>query len=86
MDENLGEYVGKVKHYFDKIKVAVIIIEEGTLKVGDTIRIKGVNDDFEMHVTSMQVQHKEIPVAKAGDDIGMKVDQPVHENDKVFIV
>jgi translation elongation factor EF-Tu-like GTPase len=84
--EELGEHVGRVTHYFDKIGVAVIQVEQGTLKVGDTIRIKGMHDDFEMPVTSMQVNHKAVQEAKKGDDIGMKVTNPVHENDKVFKV
>jgi translation elongation factor EF-1alpha len=81
-----GEHIGKVKHYFDKIGVAVILIEHGHLKIGDTIRIKGANDDFEMDITSMQVKHTQVTEAKTGDDIGMKVTSPVHENDKVYKV
>jgi len=85
-DELLGEPVGRVTHFFSKINVAVILLEKGSLKVGDKIRIKGHTTDFEMEVKSMQVQHKEIPEAKAGDDIGMKVDEPVREHDQVFKV
>jgi translation elongation factor EF-1alpha len=86
MDEELGEYVGRITHHFSKIGVAVILLEEGVLKAGDRIRIKGHSEDFEMTVTSMQVNHKDIAEAKKGDDIGMHVDHPVHENDKVFKV
>jgi ribosomal protein S17 len=35
-------------------------------------------------VTSLQIEHKEINEAKPGDDVAMKVTQPVHPNDKVF--
>ena len=86
MDETLGTYIGKITHFFSKINVAVVLIEEGLLKKGDTIRIKGNTTDFEQKVASMQVQHKEIEEAKPGDDIGMKMDQPVHEHDKVYKV
>lgn len=85
MDEELGKYIGRVTHYFAHVEVAVILLE-GKLKVGDRIRIKGHSEDFEMTVQSMQVKHKTITEAKKGDDIGMKVDHPVHENDKVFLV
>ncbi|MFH1915959.1 MAG: EF-Tu/IF-2/RF-3 family GTPase [Nanoarchaeota archaeon] len=86
MDETLGTYIGKITHFFSKINVAIVLIEEGLLKKGDTIRIKGHTTDFEQKVASMQIDHKEIAEAKPGDDIGMKMDQPVHEHDKVYKV
>ena len=69
--------VGKVKHYFDKIGVAIIELT-GDLKVGDKIKIEG-KEEFEQEVSSMQIDHNNVEEAKAGDVIGMKIDQPVHE-------
>ena len=80
------EQIGLVTHYFSKIGVAVFKIEKGSLKVGDTIHIKGRTTDFQQKVTSMQVEHENIEEAKPGDDIGMKVDEQVRGNDKVFKV
>jgi len=40
-----GKLIGKVTHYFGKIGVAVIQLED-TLKVGDTIRIVGRTNRF----------------------------------------
>jgi translation elongation factor EF-1alpha len=83
-DESLGEPVGKITHFFSKVSVAVVEITKGMLKKGDKIRIKGHTTDFEMEIKSMQIEHKEIPEAKVGDDIGMKVDNPVREHDLVY--
>lgn len=74
--------VGNVTHYYDKIGVAVVDIL-APLKVGDKIKITG-STEFEQEVGSMQVEHEDIKKAKKGDQIGMKVDQPVKDKDEVF--
>jgi len=61
-----GKLIGKVTHYFDKIKVAVIELS-GPLSVGDTVRIVGgENTDFKQEVSSMEIEHKKIKKAKKG--------------------
>ncbi len=77
--------VGKITHFFDKIGVAVLELE-GSLKVGDKITIETAagDDSFTQEVSSMQVEHKSVDKAKAKDSVGLKVDQPVKENSKVF--
>lgn len=75
--------VGKVTHYFDKIGVAVIKVL-ATIKIGDKIKITGHDKEFTQVVDSMQVEHENIEEAKKGDDVGMKVDQPVKKGDKVY--
>ena len=75
--------IGAITHYFGKISVGIIKLND-VLKVGDSIRIKGSHDDFTQTVESMQVEHTVLTEAKEGDDVGIKVSQPVHVNDKVF--
>ena len=77
--------IGKIKHFFDKISVAVIELTDG-LKVGEKISIEGHDNTFEQVVDSMQVEHEKIQEAKSGDAIGLKTAQPCKENDKVFKV
>ncbi len=77
--------IGEIKHYFDKVGVATLKLEE-SLKVGDRIRIKGVATDFEQHVSSMQVEKDNIVNAKKGDDVGLKVEEPVRKGDRVYLV
>jgi len=78
-----GELIGKVTHYFLKIGVAVVELTD-TLKVGDSIRIIGGEKDFTQQVESMQIEHENIEKAKAGDSIGLKVEQKVREGYKVY--
>lgn len=74
--------IGTVTHFFDKISVAVISLTE-PLEVGDKIRIDA-ELPFVQKVTSMQVEHKEIQKANAGDDVGMKTDKQCKEGDIVI--
>jgi len=80
------EEIGKVASYFSKIGVAAIDIIKGTLKVGDKIHIKGHTTDIEQDVDSIQIEHQNVPEAKPGDSIGIKVKDRVRDHDVVFKV
>ena len=77
--------IGKVTHFFGKINVAVIELSAG-LKVGDKIKFKKGEEEFEQTVDSMQIEHAPILAAKKGQAIGLKTAQPVHEGTEVFKV
>ena len=77
--------IGKITHYYGHISVGIIELSD-TLKVGDNIHIKGHSSDFSQAVDSIQVEHKDISEAKAGDVIGIKVTEKTHPHDKVFKV
>ncbi len=77
--------IGKIAHYFGKVSVGMIELSD-VLKVGDTIHIKGNTSDFAQQVSSMEIEHAKITEGKAGDLVGIKVDQKVHKNDEVFKV
>jgi putative protease len=75
--------IGKVTHYFTKIGVAVIELSD-TLKVGDTIHIKGATSDFNQKVESMQIEHENVESAKKGDAVGLKTSEHAREHDIVY--
>ncbi len=83
MDEEL---VGKVVKFFAKPSVAAVEITGGTLRIGDTIHIKGHTTDLEETVSSMQIEKESIDEAKSGDLIGIQVSDRVREGDKIFKV
>lgn len=76
--------IGKITHYFPKVKAAVIKVTKGPLEIGDTIYIKGATTDFKQRVASIQIEHKPIKSARKGDIIGLKVKQRVRKRDLVF--
>ena len=84
-EEIEGKPIGKITHYFAKIGVGVIELTDA-LGVGDTIRIVGGEADFNQAVDSMEVEHQKVDKAKAGDSVGLKVDQKVREGYSVFKV
>lgn len=77
--------IGKITHYYGHISVGIIELTD-TLKIGDSIHIKGHSSDFTQTVDSIQIEHKDVTEAKAGDVVGIKVTGKVHPNDKVFKV
>jgi translation elongation factor EF-1alpha len=77
--------IGKITHYFGNINVGIIELAD-TLKVGETMHIKGASTDFEQEIDSMQVEHQDILEAKSGDAVGIKVIQKVKEGDQVYKV
>jgi len=80
------EMVGKVASYFKKIDVAAIDITHGTLKAGDTIHVQGHTTDFTQKVDSMQIEHQSVQEAKAGDSVGIKVNDAVRHGDAIYKV
>ena len=85
MSDDLGKEVGEILHYYGHIQVAVVRLSD-TLKTGDKIRIKGHTTDFEQEIRSMQVDHNQIETAEKGQEIGMKLNEKVREQDKVYKV
>ncbi len=76
--------VGKIIHFYPKISVAVIELED-TLKVGDKISVEKGETTFEQVVDSMQIEHKSIEEAKKGESIGLKLKEQTKEGARVFI-
>lgn len=78
--------IGKVTHYFSKIGVVVIAITQDSLKVGDTIHVKGHTSDFQQKVDSMQLDGVPVETAVPGQSVGMKSKDHAREHDQVFKV
>lgn len=76
--------IGKVVHYYDRIGVAVISLENDQLSVGDRVKIVTSEGEFEQTVASMEINKEQIQIAKPGDDFALKVDQPVREGNQIF--
>jgi hypothetical protein len=77
--------IGRVTHYFNHLDVAVLKLTDN-LKLGDTIHILGHVTDLIEKVTSMQVNHHTVVSVMSGDDVALKVNEPVREHDVVYRV
>lgn len=81
-----GERIGVVTHYFSHLTVAVVKLEAATLRVGDTIHVRGHTTDFKQRVDSLQVNHASVPEVGPNDDFGLKVREHAREHDVVYRV
>lgn len=77
--------IGKVTHYYNHLSVAVLKLND-SLKLGDMIHILGHSTDFTQRVGSMEVDHHTVVWVKPGDDVAVKVVEPVREHDVVYRV
>lgn len=82
----MEEEIGKITHYFSKINVGILELSKGSLQVGDRIHIKGHTSDFYQKIESMQLEYDPVDKVKPGEPVGIKVENPVRENDAVFKV
>jgi len=79
------KYVGVVTHYFNRIGVAVIRLDE-ELFLDDWILIEGPYTQFEQQVESMQIEHQQIEKGMPGEEIALKVLEPVRSGDELFLI
>jgi hypothetical protein len=63
---------GVVEGYFDKIKVAIIKVTS-PIRVDDSLIFEQQSGLFEQTITSMQLDRKDISLARSGTDIGVQV-------------
>lgn len=69
----LMDTCGFCEGYFEKIDVAIIKLTR-PLKIGDQILIERTEGLFQQEIKSMQIDRKEVKIARTGSDIGLKVD------------
>mgnify|MGYP001587379864 CR=1 FL=1 len=74
--------IGKVIHWYDKLGVAVVRLS-GALKTGDKIKVKRGDESTDDTVLSMQVDHKDVESAKAGDEVAVKISGTAKESARI---
>ena len=75
--------IGEVSNYFEHVN-AIAIKLKAPLKVGDTIRITGGENNFEEKVGSMQIDRKSVTSGKKGDEVGILIKHKARKGYKVF--
>lgn len=80
------ERVGAVTHYYGDISVAVVQMESGSLRLDDTIHVRGHTSDFRQRVKSMQIEHQPVSEVGAGQEFALAVTGHPREHDVVYKV
>ena len=76
--------VGKVSHWYDKIGVAVVTLT-GPLKVGDQVKVRRGDQEFDADIISLQVDHKDVSSAKTGQEVAIKLPQKAKDGSIIEI-
>ena len=77
--------IGKVTHYYSHLNVAVLQLTDD-LKAGEYVHIFGHTTDFVQRVSSLEIEHHHVTSVRAGDDVALKVVEPVRVHDVVYRV
>jgi len=77
--------IGRVTHYFAKIKVAIVKFKQ-PVKIGADLKFQGATTDFMEKIASMQYDHAPIRLAKKNQEIGVKLKKRVREGDEIYFV
>jgi hypothetical protein len=82
-EDSPGEPVGVVTRYLGRIQVAGVRLA-ADIAVGDTLRFLKNKRDFEMEVTSLQLNNVAVQTAAAGTEVGIQVNQVIGERAAVY--
>ena len=75
--------IGKVSNYLPKIGVAIIaLIDE--IHTSDKILIEGTTTSLIQDAPSIEINNQKVEMAKAGQTVGLKVDEKARKGDVVF--
>lgn len=75
--------IGHITHFYDRISVAVLSLTD-RLNIGDMVYISGHTTDFIQEVTSMEIEHQKVTSAGPGDEVALKVIEPVRKGDSIY--
>ncbi len=78
-------YVGVVTHYFNRISVAVVLLDD-ELYVNDWVLFNGPRTEFEQQVQSMEIDHQQIDQGLPGEEVAILVDNVVRRGDEVYLI
>ena len=77
--------IGQVIHWYDKAGVAVIKLSHH-LGVGEVIKVRRNEAEFEAPVDSMQINHQNISAGEAGEEVAVKLPEAAREGALVYLV
>ena len=77
--------IGHVTHYYSHLHVAAMKLS-ADLKEGDYIHVLGHSTDFMQRVTSLEIDHHHVAGVHPGEDVALKVIEPVRVHDVIYRV
>jgi putative protease len=77
--------IGRVIHYWARLGVAGVELSD-SLKMDDWVHFRGATTDFQQRVTSMQINHRFVNQAHAGQQVGILVADRARAGDTVYLL
>jgi putative protease len=81
--EAAPDRLGVVTHFYGHANAAILRIETGELRRGDTIHFRGHTTDFYQRIERIELEHQVVESARSGQTVGVQVSQRVREGDEV---
>ena len=75
--------IARVTHWYDKLGVAVLDLKN-SLKVGDRVKVRHGEEEFDDVITSMQIDHVAVAKAKKGDEVAVKLSGRAKDGSRLF--
>ena len=80
-------FIGKITNYYQKIKVASLMLNSDRLGVGDEILIQGENTgSIKIKINDLRFDDQKIQSAVKGQEVSFRSDKKIRKNDKVYII
>jgi len=80
-------FLGLIKNYFSKPKIAELILQTDSLNKGDELLIIGPTTGVvKTEIKSIRINNQEISSAKKRNDVTIPVIEKVRKNDKVYLL
>lgn len=76
-------FLGKIKDYYARQGAATLVLE-APLSMGETIRVKGFTTDLTQKVEHLEVNHRSVASAVAGEGVGIKLADRARVGDAVY--
>ncbi|MEK7090609.1 MAG: hypothetical protein AAB930_03415 [Patescibacteria group bacterium] len=77
---------GKVIHFYDKARVAVLSLTGGALAVGDTVKFVKGDAEHTEKIESMQVEHESVESVQRGGEVAVKISATIKTGAVVYKV
>jgi putative protease len=75
-----------VVHYYPRANAAVVSVGPGAIRTGDTVHFRGHTTDFYQQLDRLEMDHSEVPMASAGEVVGIHVSHRVREGDVIMTI
>jgi len=80
------KFIGKIIHYYPKIKVGQLKLNAGSLKIGDNILIIGkMTGILRYKIKSMEIKKKSVEKVEKGQDVAIKLPK-CKKGDEVYLI